>query len=703
MPRRRMWRARMLGACAALAAFADASRALAAPALMPVGSPVSLPGGGSFHVDFVPDPYGALPAPLIAESPVDGSFELAEDRELGYVPYVSFTVEMVHSSSGGQESPAVAASQMLVRDSGQFVPTVAGLRNGGFVVVWQNGPTLSPGPAGGRQAVVPSPLPGTAGDPFTVSARVLDSSGQPVGAEIQLSPNGGTGAQPFVAASSSGGFVVSWIQYSSFTTPGALTATVYSATGQALTGPIAIGAVGRNLGLVGLADGGFIAAWGAPGGAGIAWQRFNAAGTAITPAVQAVSVDFGGPVLLAANPTGQIALGWMTTNPALQAITSVVFQMYGASGAALGPPITVAATVPSAKPVLGGLAVNLQGQTLVAWAVETETSAFPVVQLFDASGAPAGTPLSIEARLTGPNGPQAVIAENDGNWNLIVGNLNDAFVQTLSAASCSPSALSLCLDDNRFRFDVQFSNPLTGATSAGNPVPLSAGAGALWFFDASLPELVVKVIDGTAVNGHFWVFFASVTNVEFDLTVTDTQTAAQRIYHNAAGTLASQADTDFPLAPAPPARPAIARPALTHPAIAPTTSPVPPPTASARPMAAAEPTCSSSETGLCLLGSELAVTVTFQDSAGSVSAAGKAVQLSAAGGYFWFFGPDDSELVVKVIDGRVVNGHIWVFYASLTNVEFDLTVTDSLSPTHASRTYHNSAGTLASAVDVSAF
>ena len=81
----------------------------------------------------------------------------------------------------------------------------------------------------------------------------------------------------------------------------------------------------------------------------------------------------------------------------------------------------------------------------------------------------------------------------------------------------------------------------------------------------------------------------------------------------------------------------------------------------------------------------------------------EAVQLSAAGGYFWFFGPDDIELSVKILDGTPVNGHIWVFYASLTDVEFDLTVSDNLSPTGAARTYHNPAHHLASAADTGAF
>src|SRR6202035_5789649 len=99
IPRPKIWLARMLGAFAALAAFAGASRALATPALMPVGAPVSLPGGGTFYVDLAPGQNAALPAPLIANSPVDGSFELAEEREQVARPYLLFNVEMVHSSS----------------------------------------------------------------------------------------------------------------------------------------------------------------------------------------------------------------------------------------------------------------------------------------------------------------------------------------------------------------------------------------------------------------------------------------------------------------------------------------------------------------------------------------------------------------------------------------------------------------------------
>ena len=78
-------------------------------------------------------------------------------------------------------------------------------------------------------------------------------------------------------------------------------------------------------------------------------------------------------------------------------------------------------------------------------------------------------------------------------------------------------------------------------------MPLTDETGTFWFFDSSNVELLVKVLDGRPLNGHHWVFYASRTDVEFDLTVTDTATGAQRVYHNPAGTLASRADTEaFP-------------------------------------------------------------------------------------------------------------------------------------------------------------
>jgi len=113
-----------------------------------------------------------------------------------------------------------------------------------------------------------------------------------------------------------------------------------------------------------------------------------------------------------------------------------------------------------------------------------------------------------------------------------------------TGTSCESSGGSgLCLNGNRFQVNVSWRVPSSGAHGTGTAIPMSADTGAFWFFQPSNYEIAVKVLDGRALNGHFWVFFASLTNVEFDLTVLDTLTLQERTYHNPAGTLASKADT----------------------------------------------------------------------------------------------------------------------------------------------------------------
>jgi len=59
-----------------------------------------------------------------------------------------------------------------------------------------------------------------------------------------------------------------------------------------------------------------------------------------------------------------------------------------------------------------------------------------------------------------------------------------------------------------------------GNTGYGVTAPFrSADSGMFWFFNRDNWELLVKVLDGCAVNGHYWVFFAATTDVEFDLSV----------------------------------------------------------------------------------------------------------------------------------------------------------------------------------------
>jgi hypothetical protein len=56
---------------------------------------------------------------------------------------------------------------------------------------------------------------------------------------------------------------------------------------------------------------------------------------------------------------------------------------------------------------------------------------------------------------------------------------------------------------------------------AGSGVWHSEESGLLWFFDRENVEVLVKVLNGCAINGHRWVYVSPATDVAFNLRVTD--------------------------------------------------------------------------------------------------------------------------------------------------------------------------------------
>jgi hypothetical protein len=59
-----------------------------------------------------------------------------------------------------------------------------------------------------------------------------------------------------------------------------------------------------------------------------------------------------------------------------------------------------------------------------------------------------------------------------------------------------------------------------GGKQVANAVQVSDGSGYFWFFEPTSTEVSLKILDGTAINGFYWVFVAGATTVPFDLTVT---------------------------------------------------------------------------------------------------------------------------------------------------------------------------------------
>ncbi len=100
---------------------------------------------------------------------------------------------------------------------------------------------------------------------------------------------------------------------------------------------------------------------------------------------------------------------------------------------------------------------------------------------------------------------------------------------------------TLYLEDDRFRIEVAWAD-FAGHAGFGRPNRLQGTTANFWFFDPENIELTFKVLDGRAVNGHFWVFFGSLSNVEFTIDVTDTVTGATKVYRNPMGSFASIGD-----------------------------------------------------------------------------------------------------------------------------------------------------------------
>ena len=170
----------------------------------------------------------------------------------------------------------------------------------------------------------------------------------------------------------------------------------------------------------------------------------------------------------------------------------------------------------------------------------------------DTAGGSSGAPLVMEngqvvGQLYGECGDPF---NNCSQSNTVV---DGAFAQTFPAISqwldpsstvggpCVPSSNTLCLDDHPGdqRFQVQVSvNTAEGGGLHGPGTDVSLASlgvsqgGIFWFFGATNPEMLIKVVNACPIGSQIWIFYAALTNVGFSVTVTDTQTGHSRTYTN---------------------------------------------------------------------------------------------------------------------------------------------------------------------------
>lgn len=104
--------------------------------------------------------------------------------------------------------------------------------------------------------------------------------------------------------------------------------------------------------------------------------------------------------------------------------------------------------------------------------------------------------------------------------------------------ACTPSSTALCLLGDRYRVEV-----LRGGVAQA-ALELTPQTGTFMFSAPGNTEVFVKVLDGTGVNGRIWVFYGSLTDRDFTLRVTDTQTGAAVEYVNPLGNYCGAGHTD---------------------------------------------------------------------------------------------------------------------------------------------------------------
>jgi hypothetical protein len=77
------------------------------------------------------------------------------------------------------------------------------------------------------------------------------------------------------------------------------------------------------------------------------------------------------------------------------------------------------------------------------------------------------------------------------------------------------------LAGDRFLAHIDWRNPRDGSSGKARAIELTDESAGFWFFDHKNLEVTAKVLDGRAVNGHWWVFIASMTDLEVKVTVLD--------------------------------------------------------------------------------------------------------------------------------------------------------------------------------------
>ena len=592
----------------------------------------------------------------------------------------------------------------------QSSPVVAPLADGGYVALWHsfgsNGTDIDLYSIQGQRF---APDDTAAGEQFQVNAHTTG---------IQVFPS--------VAALADGGFVALWESYGSGGSDSENTSIQgqrFAADGTARGGQFQVNSLttGFQLGptVAGLPSGGFIAIWNSSEETGIQGQRYGSDGLALEGEFQVHSYPLrtqDSPSVTALADDGFV-VAWTSdgSSGSDQSDFSIQGQRFVAPRHALVGLGGKCLDVEAANPV-DGTPVNIyrcHGGENQRWRFDLTSTPQRVVGLGDKClipgpdnrmviGACGGLADLWQLVTTRPSSPSALVNVATGLCLDVEGAVPADGTPTRlftchggahqiwrpAAEVCTRDSLGLCLEAERFRVDLAWRS-FDGTTGAGQAVPVgSDDSGLLWFFENDNWEMLIKVLDGCAINDRFWVFAGATTTVEYTLTVTDTTLGTIREYFNPLGNAADAiTDTDaFDACSSPTASSPRPRAVEKAPSIRSGLQP-----------AALKGTCEPSPTRMCLSEGRFSAEVTWGDYAGTTGPGQVVGSGSPDSGLFWFFNASNWELLIKVLDAcHLEDPHFLMLAAATTDVEYTLRVTDT--QTGVFREYFNSLGNAAPAL-----
>lgn len=185
------------------------------------------------------------------------------------------------------------------------------------------------------------------------------------------------------------------------------------------------------------------------------------------------------------------------------------------------------------RPVNGNFWVFYGGLTDLEYTLTVKDTIANTTKTYSKTGGTSNGGFDVGGGVT----PETCQGEVDG--------LTDDFV---APGNCVANANNLCLNSGRFRIALVATDQRTGNSAVGITIPQTNLFG---YFslpgltgNADNPEVFVKIVDGRAFNGFFWIFYSGLTDFEYALVVVDTTTGQVKVYQKAAGSACGFFDTN---------------------------------------------------------------------------------------------------------------------------------------------------------------